>query len=49
MGDEEEINDDDDDLARVSILMTALTEVAKLERSLGSQNQVRLGIIAITA
>ena len=26
--------DDDDDLARVSMLITALTEVAKLERSL---------------
>ena len=35
-GDEEDDGEDDDvDLARVSMLTTALTEVAKLERSLG--------------
>ena len=40
-GDEEEEKDDDVDLARVSMLITALTEVAKLERSLGCDVKIR--------
>ena len=40
-GDEEEEKDDDVDLARVSMLTTALTEVAKLERSLGCDVKIR--------